>query len=79
MQILIHSYLYYSLDTSLVSDSVFDTWCVQLVRLQRAYPELSKHVGYYYTFKNFDGCSGYDLNYRAPEIERKALHLLSYF
>jgi len=52
---------------------------VQLVRLQKAYPELSKHVGYYYTFKNFDGCSGYDLNYRAPEIERKALHLLSYF
>jgi hypothetical protein len=44
-QMHVHSVLYYHLDTTLISDAVFDKWAVELASLQKKYPE-SLHQGY---------------------------------
>lgn len=76
-QLLIHSYLYYDLGETLIEDSTFDKWAYELVELQNKYPELSKEVkDFYWEFIDFDGCSGFDLNYRHPDIVNVALRLL---
>lgn len=72
-QILVHSYLYYHYNMSLVSDSQFDAWAKELVQLQADNPQLSEKVFYYRNaFRGFDGTTGFDLPYTDPRIARKA-------
>lgn len=72
-QILVHSYLYYHYNMSLISDSQFDAWAKELVQLQADNPQLSEKVFYYRdAFRGFDGTTGYDLPYTDPRIARKA-------
>lgn len=77
LQILIHSWLYYKMDISLVSDQTFDSWANELVDLQAKFPLIAERVMYHKEFKTFDGSTGYDLPYSNPEIERKGLQLLA--
>lgn len=56
--ILVHSYLYYELDYSIVEDHVFDSNCRQLVELSEAHPEALKNSRYYYAMEEFDGSTG---------------------
>lgn len=60
-QILVHSYLYYKKDTNLIDDFTFDTWCRELVNLHAKYPKQAKEAVFQKAFKNWTGCSGYDL------------------
>ncbi|MFO1442944.1 hypothetical protein KDN24_06900 [Bacillus sp. Bva_UNVM-123] len=61
-QILIHSYLYYQMNTSLISDITYDTWCNQLTHLQKKHPNESSSVEFYRNeFADFDGATGYHL------------------
>ena len=76
LQILVHSYLYYELDQSIVDDYTWSKWAVELIELQNKYPELSKKVKYYKEFRDFDTPSGYALNYRLPEIMNIAHRLI---
>lgn len=78
LQILVHSCIYYRLNTNIISDSTFDKWSRELVELQQKYPKISKLARYYEEFKNFDGSSGFDLPYGDPSILRKAQQLLKY-
>lgn len=72
-QILVHSYLYYHYNMSLISDSQFDAWAKELVKLQADNPQLSEKVFYYRNaFRGFDGTTGFDLPYTDPRIARKA-------
>ena len=76
-QILVHSYLYYHYNISLISDNQFDAWAKELVQLQKDNPQLSEKVFYYKdAFKGFDGTTGFDLPYTDPRIIRKAELLL---
>lgn len=77
-QILVHSYLYYELGESIISDYDFDYWSKELVDLQAQYPEESKAVKYYEEFKDFDGSSGFDLPYSMPNIQKTGDRLLVY-
>lgn len=78
LQLLVHSFLYYDLDTNIVSDSKWSEWAADLVCLQKQFPKESEKVIYYETFKDFDGSTGFDLDYRRPEIMSKAYQLLRY-
>lgn len=78
LQILVHSCIYYRLNTNMISDSTFDEWSKELVELQRKYPKISKLVKYYDSFKDFDGSSGFDLPYGEPWVLNKAQQLLGY-
>ena len=68
LQILVHSCLYYEMDTNLIDDKQWDTWARELVDLQKQYPDISKEVDWYeafalgckyrsiFTFEGFMGC-----------------------
>lgn len=77
-QILIHSYIYYRLGESIISDYEWTMAAMQLAHLQRKFPKESKKAQYYEGFIGFDGSSGFDLHYDKPEIERDAHCLLRF-
>lgn len=60
-QVLVHSYLYYKMDTNLIEDFVFDKWCKELMQLQVQYPNESKVAVFSDVFGKWTGFSGYDL------------------
>lgn len=75
-QILVHSYLYYRMDISIISDETFDGWSKELADLQTNYPQESKCVDNYETFKDFTGSTGAFLPLDQDFIERRARWLL---
>lgn len=77
LQLLVHSYLYYHLDTPLIQDYQWDQWAQELVELQAKYPKISSKVCYAKEFKDFEGSTGYDLPYIYPEVRQKAEKLLN--
>lgn len=77
-QILVHSYIYYELDTNIIDDSTWSKWALELEELQKHYPEESASGVYFEDFKNFDHSTGAGLNYFKPEIMGAARMLLRY-
>lgn len=78
--ILVHSFLYYELSTSIVSDKNFDKNCKQLIAFKNRFKNSFKRSRYYYVFKNFDGNTGFDLysklnDYHKEIVKRDALFL----
>lgn len=60
--VLVHSIIYYRLNTNIVSDYQYDKFAKKLKALQDKYPELSKAVpDYNKEFEGWNGCSGFDL------------------
>ena len=80
-QILVHSCLYYRLDTNLIEDWQYDKIGRRLAELQIAYPEISNNLGYHdKEFKGFgeDHCySGCHLPTSSPEVVATAEMLLN--
>lgn len=77
-QMLIHSCIYYELNSSIITDFQFDTWARELVSLQNNYPEVSQMVPWYEYFKSWDGTTGFDLPTRHPDVLTRAQRLLQY-
>lgn len=78
-QILVHSVLYYRLDSSLIPDATYDAWAQELIRLQREHPEISESVAYHLdAFRNFTSSTGYDLPLDDARANRVARDLLTY-
>lgn len=76
LQILIHSCLYYELDSSIVSDATWNRWAKELIQLQKDNPEISKQVKYYNDFKDFDGSTGFNLPIKNSWVIGTAKYLL---
>ena len=85
LQILVHSYLYYQVDTNIVDDNTWATWGKELVSLQEQYPEIAKRVIYHKEFANFDPSTGQGLPYNDKRIVhiakkiRQHQNLLNFF
>ena len=77
LQMLIHSYLYYELDTNIITDEQWSKWARELASLQNTYPEIAEVVYYADLFKDWDGSTGAHLIYNEPTI-RKAKYLLEH-
>lgn len=75
-QILVHSCLYYKMDTNLVGDEQFDKWCAELRELHKKYPQYMKINCFDDAFIKWGGFSGFDLPTGDPDIVRKAEQLL---
>jgi hypothetical protein len=70
--ILVHSIIYYELNTTLVSDQVYDNNGKQLLQLMKTHPEVTKVTRWAYAFKGYDANTGYDLYsklYSSDKIE----------
>ncbi len=75
LQILVHSCIYYRMGLNIISDHTFDRWGNELVKLQKNYPKISEKVELADQFRNFDGSSGFDLDYNHPKIVSLAEYL----
>lgn len=71
-----HSYIYYDLNSSLITDETFDEWAQELVRLKNKHLEEFKASEYYKDFITFEGSTGMDLLYRVPWVEAVATNLI---
>ena len=76
IRLLIWSKLYYDMDTTVVSDKVFDEVGRELVKLQEKYPDISKIVAYAEEFQDWDATTGFHLPLNDPWVCRKAQELL---
>ena len=62
-QMLVHSYIYYEMNESIISDSQWSKWATELAELQSNYPIIANTVVYSADFANWDGSSGAFLTY----------------
>lgn len=53
-QLLVHSFLYYKCDESIISDHTYDAWYKELVDLQRIHPDIASQTKYYALTRDFD-------------------------
>jgi hypothetical protein len=60
-QMLVHSYLYYHMDTSIIPDDQWQTWADELTKLQLDHPKCCKINYYDRDFKDWDGSTGMHL------------------
>ena len=77
-QILVHSYIYYELNDSVIDDALWSKWALELEQLQKEYPEESANAKYYNDFKDFDHSTGAGLNYFKQEIMTDAYFVIRY-
>lgn len=61
MQMLVHSYIYYKMGTSIITDREFDMWGKELVKLQADYPHIASQIEYADAFKDWDASTGFHL------------------
>lgn len=73
-QMLVHSYLYYHLNESIIDDCTFDKWAKELAQIQKE----CYNIGFYdKEFENWDGSTGFHLP-ADSFIIGKARQLLNY-
>lgn len=78
-QILVHSCLYYRLNSTLWSDHQYDEKTRELQKLQEQYPKIASECIYADAFKDFtETTSGFNLPIHDPDVVRKAQRLLEY-
>jgi NAD-dependent DNA ligase len=78
-QLLIHSCIYYHLDTSIVEDYQYDAWARELKELVKKYPEEAKEARFANEFSEWDkdDClSGYNLPISGEWVTSMAKELL---
>ncbi len=75
-QIMVHSYIYYELNTNVISDEKWSLWAEELKELQDNFPEISNNAFYAREFEDFNPSSGYYLDYKQAWVEQTALKLL---
>lgn len=76
LQLLVHSFLYYDRNITIIQDFQWDKWAKELVMLQKDNPEIADKVIYAEAFKDFDGTSGFNLPYRDERIVKIAMWLM---
>ena len=74
-QMLIHSYLYYQLDSPIISDDQWQQWANELTEMQEQYPNLTNINFYDKEFNDWNGSTGMHLP-TDTWIRDKALRLL---
>ena len=80
LQIWVHSFIYYKMGTSIISDTMWDKWAKELVELKAKYPNEAKSIKHYDIFADFDGSTGFIIASRAtPNLIKKAKQLVEYY
>lgn len=68
--ILVHSWIYYYGNDSLISDRQYDKKAKELVDMQSGYAKLGQ-TQYGYVFHDFDGNTGFDLHDRLNDKDKE--------
>jgi len=75
--LIIHSIIYYELNTSVVSDAMYDQNSNQLIELIKADRQSFRSSRWYRIFKDFDGSTGFDLYSKLSSKEQNELEHLA--
>ena len=76
--IIVHSYLYYELDSSIISDQEFDKKSRELVVLKNTYPDLWKASEYYYIFGDeYTGATGFHLYHGLSKPQQEKIRAIA--
>jgi hypothetical protein len=75
-QMLVHSRLYYEMNTSIVSDHKWQEWADELEALQKAHPDCCKMDFFDSDFSDWTGATGNHLPLLHPWVSDKAEWLL---
>lgn len=75
--VIVHSIIYYEMDSSVISDSEFDAMAKKLVRMREEYPEEWDKSYYRDCFVDFDGTTGFDLPGKLDVHERNWLRSIA--
>lgn len=76
--IIVHSFLYYELDSNVVEDKVFDKQAKKLVAYKEEMGEEWKNTQYYHAMSDFDGTTGFDLWEKLTEKEKRIIESIAY-
>lgn len=72
--IIVHSIIYYHLNSSVISDAEFDSVAQQLIKMQKQLGRQKlKDTMYYYCMYDFDGSTGFYLLDRLIPFDREYL------
>lgn len=75
--IILHSYIYYELNGSSISDKKYDEKSKELVSYKNAYPELWKKSMYYEQFgDDYNGSTGFTLYHELNDHQKEIIKSL---
>lgn len=77
LQILVHSCLYYNMNTNVVDDVTYDRWARELDSLQKQYPDIASKIIWADAFRDYSPSTGFDLPIDDPWVVQKATWLKS--
>ena len=79
-KVILHSYLYYELDDSVVSDTDYDFIARTLAKYKNDYPELWKNSMYYKQFgEGYNGSTGFDLYSKLSDEQKRVIQYIAKF
>ena len=76
-QLIVHSVIYYKMNSNIIDDATWSKWAMELVDLQRSYPDIAAACPYADDFKGFDGSTGFNLALDDPwaiDVATRLLH-----
>lgn len=69
--VIVHSYIYYHLDTNVISDREYDAKAKELFRYKIEYPDLWRFSMYYKQFgDDYNGSTGFTLYYDLDDRQK---------
>lgn len=72
--IIVHSYIYYELDSNYLSDRQYDEKAKELVRYKNEYPDLWRNSMYYKQFgDDYNGATGFTLYHALDKRQQKII------
>lgn len=75
--IILHSYIYYELNSNSISDKKYDEKAKELVKYKNDYPELWKKSMYYNQFGDeYNGATGFTLYHDLDEHQKNIIKSL---
>lgn len=76
--ILVHSYIYYELDSNVLSDKEYDTMARELAKLREEHPDLWKKSYYYKQFGDeYNGATGFTLFHDLDERQQAIIRYIA--
>lgn len=76
--IIVHSYLYYELDSSIMSDKAFDKKARDLVYFKNTYPDLWETSEYYHIFGDeYTGATGFHLYHGLTKLQQEKIRAIA--
>lgn len=77
-KLLVHSIIYYRLNESIIPDTKWAKWALELETLVREHPEEGRNSFLAKEFQDFDHSTGYNLPLETPWAVAVAMNLVLY-